>query len=1065
MSQGYTKNILKAPDGSTPTIENVNGIAFKTSALLTSNSSVTTGWITYNQYLSASTVIFSDVTSATNGLVYEYSSDGGTTILDTVNATFNTLNEFRVATFPLGKGTHIRITYTNGVTNQTKFYLSVSLGLEAVNSMGSVFTPVNINNIASITKTFLQVPDTNLQTAVYDFVTRTGNSLNVNVTNLSTVKPASTAPVAIDTALVTSLSPNGNTIKIGETIFINSVGNTSVTQLGAGATFAGTIVSLLTGKSLIVSANSNQPYTVNITQYNDLSGTQNLGVTTFTRLASVPFNEAIQMNGDYAKVSVTNTGGSATTGFFVNTYFGDMPPFPISVTNSGNFKTALLEAIPVGTNRIGTVGLNDGANSATINASNGISTSTDTSIIVQESINSTQGKNWLFTGTAGISTINSNLISAILNGATAIDLTSVNLGGNGVNQSVRSAYIQLVFTASPTAGAIRVVGSNDNLTFTPINFYDGALTNPSALQTLTVTGSATNRYLIANTTFKFLKLEITTAIVGATAQTITTFSPIAYATPTSSVITDGTTNGTFKPASTASVVGDTALVTALHPLGNTVTQGATSYVQSTGNNTSAQLAISATWTGTIDNILSYPQIVLSIRCDQAFTLVIEQFSDLAGTIVLPSITYTRIANEGFNQPITISGSYYRIKITNTGTATTTNLFAETWYGTISSTPNLTNAGSLPVDIKTQSDYIVGQATQVATINNILPIIATSTATDVGGYNSGTTTISSTATGGTFIFEGSNDNITFEPLTVKRTTLTDGAIIVSAITATASTLTYEYAVKYKFIRLRIATVLTGGSIRAYSRLSSNVFTTDITRVANSVTGNLQTTATQTGTWNIGTVASNQEAVNTIFIDVASAIITTSTTTGIITPTWGNSYQVNIPVTVIGGTSPLMSVQIQESNDTGTNWFTVYTFPNITTTGVFVSPKLNAKGNRVRYVQTISGTVSPTFTRAINRMQSNEIVQIQGSIPVITNSTITTGGTSQTALVSKFNRNYLEIQNTSAQDLWINFSTNAGVNIGFKIGTLQSWSPIGGTCPESSVTIFGATTGQTFAIAEF
>jgi hypothetical protein len=261
-------------------------------------------------------------------------------------------------------------------------------------------------------------------------------------------------------------------------------------------------------------------------------------------------------------------------------------------------------------------------------------------------------------------------------------------------------------------------------------------------------------------------------------------------------ITDGTNTVTVKPASTAPIDTDTSAVVSLHPLGNTITTGATSYFESTQNKTTTNLAAGATFTGTIVSVLNYPQAIISINSDQPFTLTVEQFSDLAGVYQLPSIVYTRLAGEDFNQPITLSGSYVRVKLQNTGASATTNLFLETWFGTISATPNLTNAGSLPVDVKTQSEYIIGQAAQTAVIANILPSTATSVATDAGGYNSGTTTVVSTGTGGTFIFEGSNDNVTFEPLTVKRTTLTNGDILTTSITATASTLTYEYAVKYK-----------------------------------------------------------------------------------------------------------------------------------------------------------------------------------------------------------------------------------------------------------------------------
>jgi hypothetical protein len=107
------------------------------------------------------------------------------------------------------------------------------------------------------------------------------------------------------------------------------------------------------------------------------------------------------------------------------------------------------------------------------------------------------------------------------------------------------------------------------------------------------------------------------------------------------------------------------------------------------------------------------------------------------------------------------------------------------------------------------------------------------------------------------------------------------------------------------------------------------------------------------------------------DIASAAITTTTTTATINPNFGISYSVNIPVTAVSGTSPTMDVDIQESDDTATNWYTVYSFPRITAAGIYRSPKLSLQGNRVRYVQTIGGS-SPSFTRAINRLQCSDAV---------------------------------------------------------------------------------------------
>lgn len=120
--------------------------------------------------------------------------------------------------------------------------------------------------------------------------------------------------------------------------------------------------------------------------------------------------------------------------------------------------------------------------------------------------------------------------------------------------------------------------------------------------------------------------------------------------------------------------------------------------------------------------------------------------------------------------------------------------------------------------------------------------------------------------------------------------------------------------------------------------------------------------------VSSITSANLAIPGIIADVASAALTTTTTTATLNPTFGISYQVNIPVTVVSGTSPTLDITIEESDDTGTNWYKVYDFPRITATGIYRSPNLPFFGNRVRYVQTVGGT-TPSFTRAINRLQSS------------------------------------------------------------------------------------------------
>jgi hypothetical protein len=139
--------------------------------------------------------------------------------------------------------------------------------------------------------------------------------------------------------------------------------------------------------------------------------------------------------------------------------------------------------------------------------------------------------------------------------------------------------------------------------------------------------------------------------------------------------------------------------------------------------------------------------------------------------------------------------------------------------------------------------------------------------------------------------------------------------------------------------------------------------------NVVSGTLPTVTTVT---TVSAVTSANLAFPGIIADVASAAITTTANTSALTPTFGCSYEVNIPVTAVTGTGPTLDVNVQESDDSGTNWFTVYSFPRITATGIYRSPKLPMTGNRVRYVQTVGGT-SPSFTRAINRLQASDYVE--------------------------------------------------------------------------------------------
>lgn len=147
--------------------------------------------------------------------------------------------------------------------------------------------------------------------------------------------------------------------------------------------------------------------------------------------------------------------------------------------------------------------------------------------------------------------------------------------------------------------------------------------------------------------------------------------------------------------------------------------------------------------------------------------------------------------------------------------------------------------------------LVGQAAQTAVVNNILPTTAGAAGTDVSLYRSFGIQVVSTGSGGTFIFEGCNDNVNFQPIPVYNQALAVRTAIVSAITASASQIIYEGSCNFRFIRLRIVSPITGGSIQAFSVFIAESLGTASQIVSNGTAANLLATVSGTVTANIGT----------------------------------------------------------------------------------------------------------------------------------------------------------------------------------------------------------------------
>jgi len=215
---------------------------------------------------------------------------------------------------------------------------------------------------------------------------------------------------------------------------------------------------------------------------------------------------------------------------------------------------------------------------------------------------------------------------------------------------------------------------------------------------------------------------------------------------------------------------------------------------------------------------------------------------------IASMTPLKTDGSGVTQPISAASLPLP-----TGAATAANQTSQitqetttaTNTGNIPAKGAATTANSMPVNIAsdqtvpvTLADMLVtGQAAQTATVNNILTATSGTAATNLMGYKSALVQVTSTGTAGTFIFEGSNDNVNFQTIPVYNQAVLTGTPITAAITASASQIGYVFPIQWQYVRLRIASTITGGSIQAFSRFTQETWAPNVFQVAQATAGNL------------------------------------------------------------------------------------------------------------------------------------------------------------------------------------------------------------------------------------
>ena len=305
-----------------------------------------------------------------------------------------------------------------------------------------------------------------------------------------------------------------------------------------------------------------------------------------------------------------------------------------------------------------------------------------------------------------------------------------------------------------------------------------------------------------------------------------------------------------------------------------------------------------------------------------------------------------------------------------------------------------NQTSIPVIDAVLS--VTGAATQTAVINNIIDTASSANGTDLTNYRSAAIQVNSTGTAGTYIFEQCNDNLNWRPLPVFNAELIGGAAITTAITATATSVIYTFPIRGRFVRLRIVTAITGGTIQAFSRISTEPWTAAAQLVANSVAANLQTTVAGSvaisGTPTViisgtpavtvsGTpsVTSTQLTIAGVSVEASSAKVASGSSAAAITNASGSGVILFINVTAVTGTTPTLAVRLQVQDPVSLAWADIPGATTATITAVtsvapillaidssfieIVNVKVNFTLPRIYRVAWLIGGTTPSFTFSV------------------------------------------------------------------------------------------------------
>jgi hypothetical protein len=158
------------------------------------------------------------------------------------------------------------------------------------------------------------------------------------------------------------------------------------------------------------------------------------------------------------------------------------------------------------------------------------------------------------------------------------------------------------------------------------------------------------------------------------------------------------------------------------------------FLSSTANSSTAQLAPSATFTGTIETVFSQPAIQINMVSDQPMVVTINQYIDAAGLKRSGAYAYSIPAGAGFDMCLPMAGNYFNVTVQNIGAATTTTFTLDVTYGTMQAVDTY---GAQTISVTqlaygTANAVYVGGTSQVQVTPTVTSASAYATGNIVGG---------------------------------------------------------------------------------------------------------------------------------------------------------------------------------------------------------------------------------------------------------------------------------------------------------------------------------------------